>query len=604
MSTFSFDISTVTGTPADARITLTELEGEDAGKIQVTVDVINGTIADLRGFFFNIENESPQFLRGLSVSGNDVTDSKFRRNRANNTGGGNNMNGTGTNFDGAIEIGNPGIGQGDDFQSTTFVLSHPDGLTLDMFENQNLGVRLTSVGENRNGSSKLVGNVGDINFPPVAVDDIDYTELNDPVLINVVTNDSDIDGTINSNSATLITNPSNGIVVNNGNGTFGYTSTVVDALEFDDSYSDTFNYTVEDNEGLESNEATVTVNVIDPLRETDQDSSESSNGQLITLDLATEARTFNDSSFAEVDITFGSLTPSDINISFVVDESGSISPSQYQEQLTAVQNTIDTLGTDFAGSGTDIEVQLVGFSDNATQATYDLFDAQDQMILEDITTGTPISVQQGGFTNYEAGLSLAEDFFTTGQGATDENFLVFLTDGQPNRPSGDPIGAYQDELTGLYGYDPNNPPTPTPDPLVDIIAVGFGSGINTATLDPIDNTGAGADVVPTAADLGDILGASPLFPADLLSFSLEVTDTVTNTTTQVADETDLTELPGGDYQLSTTLTGLSNSLGSTKTVVATATFDVDKDGSFDPMIDATRTVTTTINGTDGTDIIF
>lgn len=91
MSTFSFDISTVTGTPADARITLTELEGEDAGKIQVTVDVINGTIADLRGFFFNIENESPQFLRGLSVSGNDVTDSKFRRNRANNTGGGNNM---------------------------------------------------------------------------------------------------------------------------------------------------------------------------------------------------------------------------------------------------------------------------------------------------------------------------------------------------------------------------------------------------------------------------------------------------------------------------------------------------------------------------------
>lgn len=183
-------------------------------------------------------------------------------------------------------------------------------------------------------------------------------------------------------------------------------------------------------------------------------------------------------------------------------------------------------------------------------------------------------------------MSLGEDFFTTGQGATDENFLVFLSDGEPNRPSSNPVGAYQDELTGLNNAN------------VDIIAIGFGTGITKATLDVIDNTGAGADVVPTAADLGDILGASPLFPADLLSFSLTVNGT------EVLDETDLTQLPGGDYELNTTLNGLDNSLGAINTIIATATFDVDKDGSFNPMIDATRTATTVINGTDGSNILF
>lgn len=53
MSTFSFDISTFTGDPANASITLTELEG---GNIQVTVKVLEGTIADLRGLFFNIDD--------------------------------------------------------------------------------------------------------------------------------------------------------------------------------------------------------------------------------------------------------------------------------------------------------------------------------------------------------------------------------------------------------------------------------------------------------------------------------------------------------------------------------------------------------------------
>ena len=169
MSTKSFDISTVTGDPAKARITLTELPN---GTIRVKVDVIDGTIGDLRGLFFNISDES--LVNGLSVSGDEVTDSKFKVNNVSNLAGGLNINGTHTDFDGGVEIGTSGIGK-DDIQSTTFTLSHNSvDLTLDLFENQDFGVRLTSVGvgDNRNGSSKLVGNVGDINDLPSDINDL------------------------------------------------------------------------------------------------------------------------------------------------------------------------------------------------------------------------------------------------------------------------------------------------------------------------------------------------------------------------------------------------------------------------------------------------
>jgi hypothetical protein len=191
MSILSFDISTFTGDPATARITLSDEVG--GGDIQVTVEVVNGTIADLRGLFFNISDEN--LVDGLSVSGDDVTDSLFRVNRANNTGGGNNMNGTQTDFDGGVEIGSPGIGNNDDIPSTTFVLSHDtEELTLDLFENQDFGVRLTSVGANREGSSKLVGNVGDINFPPVAPNIGDQQNLDADSGISVDTSSTDPDG--------------------------------------------------------------------------------------------------------------------------------------------------------------------------------------------------------------------------------------------------------------------------------------------------------------------------------------------------------------------------------------------------------------------------
>lgn len=141
-----------TGDDAEVRITLDDMSA-GAGQVEVTVEVTEG-IADIRGVFFDLTNDG--LLGDLTVTGQDVT--SYGVTDVLRQGGGNNLNGGGSPCpcDLAIEIGSPGMGK-DDIWSTTFVISHPDGIDLDAFRDQEVGVRLTSVGWNRAGSSKLSG---------------------------------------------------------------------------------------------------------------------------------------------------------------------------------------------------------------------------------------------------------------------------------------------------------------------------------------------------------------------------------------------------------------------------------------------------------------
>lgn len=156
-ASLSFDISPFTGTPSGAKITLDDTAA-GAGKIQVKIDVIESiNIADLRGVFFNIADDS--LLSGLSISGSNITQVVIEAGSVNDLKGGNNLKGGGTPnlFDVGLEIGTPGIGS-DDIRSTVFTLSHNStALSLDQFTNQSFGVRMTSVGADRQGSSKLTG---------------------------------------------------------------------------------------------------------------------------------------------------------------------------------------------------------------------------------------------------------------------------------------------------------------------------------------------------------------------------------------------------------------------------------------------------------------
>ena len=419
-----------------------------------------------------------------------------------------------------------------------------------------------------------------VNDAPEANDDGPFfVEAGDMTTADVLGNDTDVDSAIDPASLTF-SGATAGTAVNDS-GALKYTANAI-VLDFnDDSVGDDFTYTVADTEGAVSNAANVTVNVIDPLREEGSDSTSTSAGQPLSLAIATEDRTFNTSSVLEVDIASGSVDQT-VNVSFVIDGSGSLNPFEYAEQLEAVQNSITQLRADYSGSAATVNVQLVQFSSvrtstevpTANAESYDLFD----LALDDVATGTPFDPQLARFTFYEVGLDAAIDFFSTNGGAVSDNFMLFLSDGEPT----DSASLWLDEVAELQG------------PLaVSISAVGF-AGATQATLDLLDNTG-GADIVANASEVGDAFADSPVFPAELINFRVEV-----NGVDQGLGVGDLTALGGGDFELDTLLLSLDNSNGATNTVDVFAEFDSDNDGVADEFLQAT----TVIDGTDGSGIIF
>ncbi len=96
----------------------------------------------------------------------------------------------------------------------------------------------------------------EINDPPVANNDSATTSEDTPVDIDVTANDTDADGTIDPTTVLITLSPSNGsTTVNPSKGVVTYTPNA------NFTGSDSFNYTVKDDDSTTSNEATVTVTV-------------------------------------------------------------------------------------------------------------------------------------------------------------------------------------------------------------------------------------------------------------------------------------------------------------------------------------------------------
>jgi sugar lactone lactonase YvrE len=94
-----------------------------------------------------------------------------------------------------------------------------------------------------------------VNAPPVARDDAGITNVNTPITFVVLVNDSDPDGSLAPTSLTMGIPPTNGSALLNPDDTITYTPTPGFVG------LDTFTYTVADNRGALSNQATVTVTV-------------------------------------------------------------------------------------------------------------------------------------------------------------------------------------------------------------------------------------------------------------------------------------------------------------------------------------------------------
>ncbi|MEO0819628.1 MAG: Ig-like domain-containing protein, partial [Pseudomonadota bacterium] len=96
------------------------------------------------------------------------------------------------------------------------------------------------------------------NAAPAAVNDSAATPENTAAILSVLANDTDIDGSLVASTVTVVSGPTNGGAVENPDGTITYTP--------NQGYvgSDSFTYTVEDDDGAVSNAATVTLTVGTP----------------------------------------------------------------------------------------------------------------------------------------------------------------------------------------------------------------------------------------------------------------------------------------------------------------------------------------------------
>ena len=126
--------------------------------------------------------------------------------------------------------------------------------------------------------------------PPVAVNDTVQTPEDTPVLVDVLANDTDLDGTKVPGSVEVVTTPTSGTaVVNTTTGKITYTP----SANFNGS--DSFTYRFKDDTGLSSNTATVTVTV-----ESRNDAPTANAGSNRTVN-AGDAVTLDGSGSADVD---------------------------------------------------------------------------------------------------------------------------------------------------------------------------------------------------------------------------------------------------------------------------------------------------------------
>ncbi|MCA9202466.1 MAG: tandem-95 repeat protein, partial [Planctomycetales bacterium] len=105
-------------------------------------------------------------------------------------------------------------------------------------------------------SATVTVTVTGLNDAPVAVNDTAQTNRDNSVVIRVLTNDTDVDGTLNRGTVTITVPPANGTI---------QPSAVLGELIYTPSQgfvgNDSFRYTVQDNNGTVSNEAVVTIRV-------------------------------------------------------------------------------------------------------------------------------------------------------------------------------------------------------------------------------------------------------------------------------------------------------------------------------------------------------
>ncbi|MEA3412621.1 MAG: Ig-like domain-containing protein [Pseudomonadota bacterium] len=134
----------------------------------------------------------------------------------------------------------------------------PNDVTFNSISDGNYTIKATLLDTNGDSLTPDVSNTMDVivsSGNPVAGDDTGTAITGEQLSVDVVKNDVDLDGSINPATVKIIRSPDFGVVKANSDGTVDYKSNTGFVG------TDSFTYTVEDNLGFESNEATVSMTV-------------------------------------------------------------------------------------------------------------------------------------------------------------------------------------------------------------------------------------------------------------------------------------------------------------------------------------------------------
>ncbi|MFO0813871.1 MAG: Ig-like domain-containing protein [Gemmatales bacterium] len=166
-----------------------------------------------------------------------------------------------------------------------------------------------------------------VNDAPVAVNDAATLNEGANANINVSSNDTDVDGTLNLASIVITAQPVNGTLVVNNNGTVTYTH------NGSETTSDTFKYTIKDNNGAVSNEATVTL-TITPVNDApvaNNDTGAANEGGSTTVNVST-----NDTDAdGTLDLTSIVVTNNPTNGTVIVNNDGTIQYTHNGSETTS-----------------------------------------------------------------------------------------------------------------------------------------------------------------------------------------------------------------------------------------------------------------------------
>lgn len=257
----------------------------------------------------------------------------------------------------------------------------------------------------------------------------------------------------------------------------------------------------------------------------------------------------------------------DTNLMLILDVSGSMGGSSGLTGLTrldVLKAAVNELFEQYGALG-NVRVQIVAFNSSAAQI------GTDWMTIAEAKAAVN-ALFAGGSTNYDAAIATATNIFShTGKLTTAgvENVVYFLSDGAPNQPSGSAGISAAEEAAWTAFLDAN-----------DIVshALGMGSGVTQAQLDPIAFNGA------TGSNTNSVV------VTDLGQLSATLTGTIVNTSGNLLTDGVLPGTFGADggYVRAVTIDGTAYVYDpATNTVVASGT----NNGSFDA---ASRELTVTL----------